>query len=88
MISDEHGDVNADSCLDNPQIGTPISHEHVINLAKRLRALAKEPSDGSPDHVPSCRLEQLLRGARVYVEPPTPKSEPVCPAMTDCGGLC
>ena len=82
MVPDEHEDVTADSCLDNPQVGVHISHEHVINLAKRLRALAKESSDGSQDNMPSYRLEHLLRGARVYVEPPKPKSEPVCDAVT------
>lgn len=82
MVSDEHGDVSADSCLDNPQVGAPISHEHVIKLAKRLRAFARDLSDGSQDNMPSCRLEHLLRGARVYVETPKPKSEPVCDAVT------
>lgn len=82
MVPDEHEDVTADSCLDNPQVGTAISHEHVINLTKRLGALAKEPSDGSQDQMPSYRLEHLLWGARVYVEPPKPKSEPVCDAVT------
>ena len=82
IISDEHGVVSAELCLHNPQVGAPISHDHVINLAKRLKALARESSDGSQDKMPSYRLEHLLLGARVYVEPPKPKSEPVCNAMT------
>lgn len=82
MVPDGPGDVTADSCLDKPKVGVPISHEQVIRLAKRLRALAEESNDGSRDEMPSCRLEHLLRGARVYIEPPKPKSEPVCDAMT------
>ena len=87
MVSDEHGDVSADSCLDNPQVGAPISHEQIINLAKTPRALAGLSSDGSQDHMPSCRLEHLLRGARVYVEPPKPKSTPVGDAVTIWGTM-
>jgi len=53
--------------LENPSVGDPISHGQIIDLWRNLRC------HGHRD----CRLESLLRGAKVYVSPPPPKAEPV-----------
>ncbi|KAF4450557.1 hypothetical protein F53441_6337 [Fusarium austroafricanum] len=52
--------------LDEPEIGKPISHDQIVDLWKRLKA------QGSSNYT----LEQLLRGASVYIPPPPPKPEP------------
>ncbi|QPC79980.1 hypothetical protein HYE68_010732 [Fusarium pseudograminearum] len=54
--------------LDDPQIGNPISHGQIVDLWKRSKA------QGNANYT----LEQLLRGASVYIPPPPPKPEPVC----------
>lgn len=54
------------SLLD-PRTGKPISHGQVISLWKELKARDVSPYS----------LDTLLRGARVYVPPPKPKTEPV-----------
>ncbi|CAF3631047.1 unnamed protein product [Fusarium graminearum] len=52
--------------LDDPQIGKPISHGQIVDLWKRSKA-----QDDA-----NYTLEQLLRGASVYIPPPPPKPEP------------
>ncbi|OBS22459.1 hypothetical protein FPOA_08796 [Fusarium poae] len=52
--------------LDDPQIGKPISHGQIVDLWKRSQA-----QDNT-----NYTLEQLLRGASVYIPPPPPKPEP------------
>ncbi|KAJ4269495.1 hypothetical protein NW762_001155 [Fusarium torreyae] len=52
--------------LDDPELGKPISHGQIVDLWKRLK------TQGSS----SFTLEQLLRGASVYIPPPPPKPEP------------
>ncbi|KAF5233729.1 hypothetical protein FAUST_7980 [Fusarium austroamericanum] len=52
--------------LDDPQIGKPISHGQIVDLWKR----SKVQDDAN------YTLEQLLRGASVYIPPPPPKPEP------------
>lgn len=59
--------IDGEPNLDTPAVGDPISHGQIIDLWKSLR------SDGHRDYT----LENLLRGARVYVPPPPPKAEPV-----------
>lgn len=54
--------------LDDPQIGKPISHGQIVDLWKRSKA-----QDDA-----NYTLEQLLRGASVYIPPPPPKPEPAC----------
>lgn len=49
--------------------GKPISHGQIVDLWKKLAS-----DDGSHS------LERLLRGAQVYIPPPQPKPEPVCPS--------
>lgn len=53
--------------LKNPSVGNPISHSQIVDLWRNL----KSQGDSAPS------LEQLLRGASVYVPPPPPKPEPV-----------
>ncbi|KAI1432969.1 endoplasmic reticulum-based factor for assembly of V-ATPase-domain-containing protein [Xylaria sp. CBS 124048] len=50
----------------NPSVGDPISHGQIIDTWKMLKARG---------HV-RFRLEDMLRGATVYVPPPPPKPEP------------
>ncbi|RBR23994.1 uncharacterized protein FIESC28_03304 [Fusarium coffeatum] len=52
--------------LDDPEIGKPISHGQIVDLWKRSKA-----QDNT-----NYTLEQLLRGASVYIPPPPPKPEP------------
>ncbi|KAH7159631.1 endoplasmic reticulum-based factor for assembly of V-ATPase-domain-containing protein [Dactylonectria estremocensis] len=52
--------------LDEPTIGKPISHGQIVDLWRNLK------SQGDSAH----SLEQLLRGANVYISPPPPKPEP------------
>ncbi|KAI9052327.1 hypothetical protein LZ554_003678 [Drepanopeziza brunnea f. sp. 'monogermtubi'] len=52
--------------LSDPQIGKPISHGQIIELARSMKVGGLQPS----------RLEDLLKGARVYVPPPPVKPEP------------
>ncbi|KAF5646681.1 vacuolar er assembly vma12 [Fusarium tjaetaba] len=52
--------------LDDPKLGNPISHGQVVDLWKQLKAQGNS----------NFTLEQLLRGASVYIPPPPPKPEP------------
>lgn len=53
--------------LDEAEVGNPISHGQIVNLWKNLKAQGNS----------SYTLEQLLRGASIYIPPPPPKPEPV-----------
>nr|RBQ98133.1 hypothetical protein FVER53263_11618 [Fusarium verticillioides] len=52
--------------LDDPKLGNPMSHGQIIDLWKQLKAQGNS----------NFTLEQLLRGASVYIPPPPPKPEP------------
>lgn len=54
--------------MSDPEVGKPISHGDIVHLWKRLQTAQ---AGSSPS------LEQLLRGAQVYIPPPPPKKEPV-----------
>lgn len=54
-------------------IGDPITHTQVIAVSKLLKKV-RGPTDRSP--VPH-QLDSLLRGSKLYYEPPKPKQEPV-----------
>lgn len=56
--------------LDEPKVGNPVSHGQIVNLWKNLKAQGNS----------SYTLEQLLRGASIYIPPPPPKPEPVSSA--------
>jgi hypothetical protein len=53
--------------LSNARIGNPISHHQIIEIARRMRTRGLQPHT----------LEMLLKGAKVYIAPPTVKPEPV-----------
>ncbi|EKD14913.1 uncharacterized protein L3040_003873 [Drepanopeziza brunnea f. sp. 'multigermtubi'] len=56
----------SEPALSDPRIGNPISHGQIIELARNMKVRGLQPS----------RLEDLLKGARVYVPPPPAKPEP------------
>ena len=68
----------ADPSLEQPVEGNPISHEQIIEISKRLKQI-REEAGGREVHDDNviCYLDVLLRGSRIYVEPPKPKVEPV-----------
>ncbi|KAK8035774.1 hypothetical protein PG991_001847 [Apiospora marii] len=57
-------DVSSEPSLDDAAAGKPISHGQIIDLWKQLRSL---------DHS-KYSLEDLLRGATVYIPPPPPEA--------------
>ncbi|KAI1763112.1 endoplasmic reticulum-based factor for assembly of V-ATPase-domain-containing protein [Hypoxylon sp. FL1150] len=57
---------NDEPSLEDPSVGKPISHGQIIDIWNRSKI---NKSYG-------VRLEELLRGATVYVPPPPPKPEP------------
>ncbi|KAH6970088.1 endoplasmic reticulum-based factor for assembly of V-ATPase-domain-containing protein [Fusarium avenaceum] len=64
--SNEPSQATQEPSLDEPELGKPISHGQIVDLWKRLKA------QGNANY----SLEQLLRGASVYIPPPPPKPEP------------
>ncbi|KAJ4190939.1 hypothetical protein NW755_005154 [Fusarium falciforme] len=52
--------------LDEPEVGKPIYHGQIVDLWKNLKTQGNS----------SYTLEQLLRGASIYIPPPPPKPEP------------
>ncbi len=58
---------SAEPSLLNPHIGNPISHGQILYLSQDIKTRGQHLG----------RLEDLLKGARVYVPPPPPKPEPV-----------
>jgi len=64
-------DTACEPSMSDPAIGKPITHTQLIAISKVLREHDKqEPSV-------SYHLDELLRGSRIYYEPPKPKAEPV-----------
>ena len=63
--------------LDQPAIGNPIAHGQIIAISKTLKKIRKDVTNGNADNIVSCHLDDLLRGSKVYVEPPKPKAENV-----------
>lgn len=64
--------VEGEPTLADPEVGKPISHSQIINIAKILKE-----KDHVCDGVPH-RLSDLLRGSHLYTPPPPPK-----PAQTE-----
>ena len=69
-----------ESSLKQATMGRPISHGQIIDISKLLRTSygrdrlkELETADGSFKF----GLEDLLRGSKVYVEPPKPRTPPV-----------
>lgn len=64
---------NSGHSVGNHAIGSPIAHEQIIAISKLLRVLSENHALlSAPYH-----LDELLRGSRIYQEPPKPKTEPV-----------
>ena len=64
--------------LAEPVEGNPISHRQIIELSKKLKQSRTENRDsGTEESHVSYHLDDLLRGSRIYVEPPKPKVQPV-----------
>lgn len=57
-------------------LGGPITHGQAISLAEKCRATQTLAQDEGPASK-SPSLETLLRGSRIYIEPPKAKAEPV-----------
>ncbi|KAL7619647.1 hypothetical protein AAE478_010188 [Parahypoxylon ruwenzoriense] len=62
-LIDSHG--NDEPSLKNPSVGNPVSHGQILDIWERSKNTSSR-----------ARLEELLRGATVYVPPPPPKPEP------------
>ena len=66
--------------LEAPTLGKPISHSQIVAISKFLRKHNTERCTADPQNgldSPNFHLDTLLRGARVYIESPQPKTEPV-----------
>lgn len=57
----------------------PISHETVIRISQRIQELSLTSTPDEMLALPRYHLDDLLRGSRIYIEPPKPKAEPVSP---------
>ncbi|KAI0000258.1 endoplasmic reticulum-based factor for assembly of V-ATPase-domain-containing protein [Xylariaceae sp. FL0662B] len=57
---------NGEPSLEDPSVGKPISHGQIIDIWTRSKNRGQN----------AVKLEDLLRGATVYIPPPTPKPEP------------
>ena len=74
-------DPGAEPLAAAPQVGIPISHEGVLQLARHVKDLKQKTGDNIEKTAPSHNLDELLRGSRVYVERPSSKTEPVRPQL-------
>lgn len=72
----DENDINLS--FENSQIGDPVTHTQVLAISKCLKT-----QDGLPNSV-SPHLDDLLRGSRIYHEPPKPKAEPVRVIPASC----
>lgn len=62
--------------LEKPAQGKPITHGQIIAISKTLKETTIDATNGKLHNQVSYHLDDLLRGSRVYVEPPKPKAEP------------
>ena len=63
--------------LEQPAIGNPITHGQIISISNTLKEIKTNDNNASEDDKVPYHLDDLLRGSKVYVEPPKPKAEPV-----------
>lgn len=63
--------------LDEPTVGKPISHGHIIDVSRTLKQMKENSQTSGSEDLVSHHLDVLLRGSRVYIEPSKPKPEPV-----------
>ena len=66
---------NDEPSLESPATGKPISHGRIIDIHKSLSTVHSDIE--SPAEKPY-HLDDLLRGAQIYVPPPKPIAQPVC----------
>ena len=59
--------------LDHAAIGDPISHSQIIGISRLLKSCSSAAVDSD---AAVYSLERLLKGSRIYVEPPPTKPEP------------
>ena len=69
--------IGDDVLLDNPAEGNPISHGQIIGISEKLKQIREEEQHDAIDDAVSYHLDDLLRGSKIYVQPPRPKVEPV-----------
>ncbi|KAI9837812.1 MAG: hypothetical protein M1819_006746 [Sarea resinae] len=65
--------------LKGAAVNKPISHNQIIDIARRLRQHGPAPATAAPTAAKeptSWRLSDLLRGSAIYIDPPKPKPEP------------
>ena len=67
--------------LEAAAIGQPISHGQVVDISKILRKHFEKLEDGADLEFENGQfmysLETLLKGSKVYIQPPKPKPSPV-----------
>ena len=79
---------DSDPSLDEPAVGKPVSHEQIIAISKHLKQANKEDHNGTAGDTVACHLDDLLRGSRVYIEPPKPEQEPVLVLRSFVDNIC
>ena len=75
-------DIDAEPSLAKPAVGNPIAHGQIITISKHLGTLNEHLRDEEPlssTIAEPYHLDNLLRGSRIYYDPPKPKPEPVKP---------
>ena len=75
LRSQDVTNTNNEPSLESPAIGRPISHGQIIDIYKSLSNVHSDIE--SPAEKPY-HLDDLLRGAQIYVPPPKPTTQPVC----------
>ena len=70
-------EVQGEPSLKQPAIGNPITHGQIITISKTLKEIKKSTTGDNEDDKIPYHLDDLLRGSKVYVEPPKPKAEPL-----------
>ncbi len=76
-ISGQEFDDSGDCLLHTAAVGNPISHEQIINIARRLRKIKDGKASAELDRFPLCHLDDLLRGSKIYVQPTKAKATKV-----------
>ena len=76
-VPEAQGEAQGEPSLKQPAIGNPITHGQIISISKILKEIRIHTANDNEDDKVSYHLDDLLRGSKVYVEPPKPKAEPV-----------
>ena len=67
----------AEPSLNKPTLGNPITHGQIISISQTLRKIRSQSTNGTVHADVSYHLDDLLRGSKIYVDPPKLKAEPV-----------